>query len=1804
MDNNFSTADLVNKTNDLILSGFNFPDKDGFRNTIDRNEAVLNNSFSKQDLVKTLTEISDNSATNLKKVNSDTVNFFKWKGKINDLDKVSMQKFCEFRLPWEQIISPKERNEFKLKQFYRKWITIDDLYQNWNTFKFLILVFVDSKIYSEYMFWIDDQEVIIKFKYTDAWVMHNSTVTIYKFDTQFQKRIKINRNQMNNLWDWKIPLDYFSDEKILNYSNLICYVNKISNLDERKEKDSIVEVVGHNLEFISVSDGSLDCSKFSILSKDVVKSEKTEWVNLSIFVPKNFFEFPLLLPVDYVNQHHVYDLKKVFTFDLNEDSKLCKSDLKQLYVDESFSDKNQSKWVQMIRPIVLSDAFLIDKTNYTEFLARVKVVRNKIIEIEDLVEQFQTFVNYEYSDTGFDEFMIQLESKFNELRSFYNDFLTYCNSNFDLEFESEFTEFLKILSDLKENRIKSKWLSNKKITNEKFWFKITPLINIPMRLIDNFYNLDLVHSRKQNTVWETQEDYINKIRFTRPVDESNIWIFEYDQTNFCWRPNFDIEISYHYPDTYILSSKDEDITNKIFKAFIFYTDLINVREEIIDKVEATSKWDKDFKEFELERFGKFRDIFIEKFYWMALKSIYKDILFSDFRWEIIEHVYQNNQYDRFNKLFLDSVDPFFKLSLINYLKGNNYNFPTESAIEDFKKSLRLQWNDFRKLVNFQLYLEKNWKPSYFDFVKKINSQFDLNSHLEDDKVFFKFENIYDIDIQYEVFINGKQITDFTIEHINSEFDKIKFDQNYIEELQNSFVTVPEVKVEVYKCSGVEIIDPGAGYAVGQNIFIKKDNNLIKLQVTETQTNLKGIGKIILPGLLNFDPAIENSEVLSSCFENIDDEYGLDPYDKRTNLGLVKAATFSYPINEYWFTQKRYDNLLSDDRNAKFQYQEVSDSDRFPSNGDPEFNWYLGTRVDNRQVVNYNIHKWNGFISLNPVTDSFISDEKRINGVPNETYRNEYQLFEVARFHLDLNPSDADLVVQRFSDLPKFMNQWNDARDGKIVKVLFDETYNNSTMSYRVRGFLANGQIIYNLPVNSEQKLTEIMVNWNDFDCYFDFPSLKAQYENANWTSIKFYRIIEEQISDHKISPLVKVKKINKTSYIDKITIDDLAVFNWTTKQWEDLTDISRWEFTRTSNGFILKFKEEATSFSYIFKFYLIKSANSQQRNYQLKRNAKLKINSTVVTSSYSPEKTIKTNIGNNLVVRKLFPYEYKKEFTLSRNHYEMNLHLPPYMHFRNQLFLEDIKVYNKTTKEFEDILDTSKFRVDFSNDDAYEYSNEIQTTVKSVKLLRGGKNFINGTVWGWNEQYQIHLFGNIKASYESGVITEFNLTHLSKRPPVNSVIEFELYQNLNQTVGERGTVAVELETKETLVIENGYINKVTDPMAPLPESFRIYLMYNLPKDSEYVYEISISKKHKEFILTKEESQLLPEFQISDSLAQSSLYILTPTGRLPLINSSTQKPTFIAEKNELGTKIKLLNLYEAGTELRLISEPYSMRSVFTLRKIPEDGLIDMFGLLNKPLNKKYFEFWVNGKLLTDEVTIISPTKFVLHGLTSLRNLEIIELDRNPNEYFSDTFLLKTKNYLSRSYKIWNFDNYLDAALDGRLFGDNYSKEEKELLTYPVYPQISSEDEEFSNYPINSNNDLDVLAQTSMTLSNGIARYIYNILVFDFPSINGVQLSSKDLSFEKLGFKPFTSQEIVDELNEVWKDEITSNNYLDYHVIIDDKLWVGAVGSTFDENGNEVNPEFSAFSVMDNNIIIFDEVNQTVNLEKNETYYNLD
>lgn len=2852
-----STADMLFNQEDIINAGYMIPDADGSRSSVFRNQAVLNNSFDEKILRESLKDIYLNSSHRLVASNHDNVHFLKWEGHLSDMTLNASTNECEFRIPWNMFISQKDRDAFKLSQFYRKWIKVEDLLKNWKIFKCHLLVFINQKVFSEYELYIDEQEIKIRFPQIDYWIRQNYPIYIYKFDTNWQDRVRITRELITNQWNWKVPIDYI-DSGIKNYSKVIVAFNKIRNTSIRSDGQTRIEILGDNLEFLDVKDGSIDLSTISQKNRIYLQSEIHEWMWMSIFVPKFFHEYPILLPVDTVHRPYQPSLYKVMTLqgvtanevkiyrdDINEE------DVKQVYIDMKGDIlEEHDGWHQMIRPIVLSDAFEDPEHEpYDNLFEEFRGIRDASVSMSEMVEDFLFYSKYEtITDIDWknkvESFMTEMERMHDSYNSFYTKRRASLNRVFITIYEQRFKP---MIADLLENGISSIWVNPEPGQRETIFTISSELINTVKDLVAKYYTIEILRGMLRRHLWSDPKEFIGKVRFQRPIEENNFWIFEYDVDDLVWRPAPSMTVTRHFPDVYLFNQKKETIPNKIYKAFIFYSDTMDVLNETRPIERATPVWDDEIIKFHTEQGAVYRDIFMEKFYWMGICSIYKGMLMTNQRWEVLEYIIDNPSYQRFNELFLQTMDPYFKLGLATYLKSSHYEFPFDDAIDKFQESINSNWNDFKRITNFEVYLNKQWIPSYFDYITKImdkwrweeryiarppasfdilrllpvlirvqeelidvtrgvlddldwiieqlsiehynlnvplihemrsqirellgnmevlltfindldleiysiedigrivemintyghlteslkgliqsirenvkefniyeikradlnqaheiaktlraqldvimnvmeefdiqifmrtvndlrsyldhaktnpedisiigqinefddhwsiqvkeyrkvffissallNNTFDPKKSYTDDEVLefvdlikivrqdllnlqevtygfwknrelpvdqplidrydnaltqingfldnmlryfdlrnklketideiksilthidrfipsdreklsqseifknldqmlsavsyivgvqqrveaseslewaylyfgewfdyidheeqvflrllkisegdgeflritqeawiwfrgvlqylktvterftpdtkwptyaevfeitkieifnggfrhqvgdtifiqhlgtykviavgedistiqliesdtrrrtnfrdpmsqlrpydsitdgnglgfmvkaiessrtpiindtvilpfisrmekllerivpflktpnpfnnrefkiviesipriledwsqivrtyseymtnetrlrmtsiitniqtlitpshafieerskidisdlakdwdklivdvaqyaseigwveedfffrdaqiraqyhvlmgflgtgttwdnserlieiiadsrqalwiynkyifprfdteeetviefkeivtrlerrlihmktdllgleiftkpiselidslkesltlinpeelhkdlwyrihqarvaiagegyavgdivalvpelptdengrnywevtqflfdreviphtgtaanravigikiveeelitqddilvrimrvdeegrvievemfmdyalpypihgiretktlmgngiglivdifgneltlkdntvingedlftpptnqfnendlftFKFENTHDLNMNYEVFLGGKQVQHFIQRHQQRlEIDENRYHPNKIDViylkandvmgLAGSAIFFPAENYFVYRVNKIEIKDPGAGYAVGQDIFVDTGSFALRLKVAKLLNEpFKGIDSLeVISGNKIFDdtdPSVIGGRVATDSLNNIDDEFNVGYYDQIPKEGIKKAATLSYPIEEYSFIAKRFDEMDGDDRNARFMYPFVQKPITDPpvSDGDPDYYWYAGNRIDNSQdprdifgqewsvakfdpiinvdkinwvlksfkpdedpktvidalsantlpwqggVIGFDIglayklittdtpgyehmkERWNGIYELQPPTDPFIPTSLRL--PPNISPQGEFQRFEWVRFHntpfeqevhskginpenpegegngvwIDFNldagitqPSDEkigvfipispgrnvridyDLKVATYNDIPKHIHDWANAGVGKWVLVEEDETNDGRRMMYRLRTFTATGFFVYNWPLIADEEWNHIDINWMNIDWYPDPPQLSQLYPTAPWRTAKTFRQIEEEISDGRHDPLTPPQHMNKTSYIHNITVDDLSVFNWTTKEWEDLQDTTKWRLDVRNDpenkdwGFRLTCLSKET-YSHDFRLYWNKIPSTQKKNATLKRNAVLDIFSVISDEIRNPARNISVNTLRHVRIRKLFPYEQKETFIIGYDEdnnplgYEMDFKVANYMHFKNQLHLQDIKVYNKTAGRFEDVLDQKLYEVRFKDPKATARGFETQTRIVQSIIARAGENFINGQVWGWNETLGVHLFGEITATVGGiGHMLTFTPLHCPNPPDENISLEFQIYQTESQTPVQMGVVLVEFKTETVEMFGDGYIHNVINPLAPIPSEFKVIPQYNL--NGSYEYDIIISKTAKKHTFIDPSWILTPTIKIpGESLSHNTIYMMTEKGRFPLVNPSTGIPSFYTRHTDEGTEVVFLNLYRRYEHLEVRTVPYPMRSVYVQRRIPQHGFIDLAGKLNKPLNKKYFEFWMNGRLLHDEVTIISPTKLVMHGLRSLRNFEIIEVNRDPNEYFSDIFLEKSVNSHNRPTYSWNYKTYLDGAIDGTLDGDNYTPEEQRYLLSPVWPQVPEDHPSYKDYPPNMDLDDDVILRVE--IPNDLPIYDVDdtssqFMLIDLPSLEGKQFAGR-MRFDHFGFRPLTNEMIIDMLNEEWAEEIANDPYMFRHVIISDDEWYGTTARLYDEFGILVhNLNEAAYKVPDWKVININSQQRTSRIIDNSKTFDL-
>lgn len=132
------------------------------------------------------------------------------------------------------------------------------------------------------------------------------------------------------------------------------------------------------------------------------------------------------------------------------------------------------------------------------------------------------------------------------------------------------------------------------------------------------------------------------------------------------------------------------------------------------------------------------------------------------------------------------------------------------------------------------------------------------------------------------------------------------------------------------------------------------------------------------------------------------------------------------------------------------------------------------------------------------------------------------------------------------------------------------------------------------------------------------------------------------------------------------------------------------------------------------------------------------------------------------------------------------------------------------------------------------------------------------------------------------------------------------------------------------------------------------------------------------------------------------------------------------KLQAVNKLYIYQMKSPGDVYTIECLPYKAKEVVYIQQIPENGFVDLNGKIDKPLDLKWYDMFINGnKINRDQIEILSPTKMIIHGVNSNMNLSIFELDRD-NEYFG------FDNSSTIIDKIWDIDeefrNNVDESIE--------------------------------------------------------------------------------------------------------------------------------------------------------------------------------
>ena len=105
----------------------------------------------------------------------------------------------------------------------------------------------------------------------------------------------------------------------------------------------------------------------------------------------------------------------------------------------------------------------------------------------------------------------------------------------------------------------------------------------------------------------------------------------------------------------------------------------------------------------------------------------------------------------------------------------------------------------------------------------------------------------------------------------------------------------------------------------------------------------------------------------------------------------------------------------------------------------------------------------------------------------------------------------------------------------------------------------------------------------------------------------------------------------------------------------------------------------------------------------------------------------------------------------------------------------------------------------------------------------------------------------------------------------------------------------------------------------------------------------------------------------------------------------------------GRKIGLVDVHlniekQPGDIITCDCVPYKLQEVYKQDEIPDNGYMDFSGILDKPVNFKWYDIYINGrKINKTQLEVISPSKVIFKDVVSKKNLAIYQKDRD-DEYF--------------------------------------------------------------------------------------------------------------------------------------------------------------------------------------------------------------
>ena len=236
---------------------------------------------------------------------------------------------------------------------------------------------------------------------------------------------------------------------------------------------------------------------------------------------------------------------------------------------------------------------------------------------------------------------------------------------------------------------------------------------------------------------------------------------------------------------------------------------------------------------------------------------------------------------------------------------------------------------------------------------------------------------------------------------------------------------------------------------------------------------------------------------------------------------------------------------------------------------------------------------------------------------------------------------------------------------------------------------------------------------------------------------------------------------------------------------------------------------------------------------------------------------------------------------------------------------------------------------------------------------------------------------------------------------------------------------IQLETEDKV---NSNLDEV---FLPCPRKVRIKIINPKYQGKELILHIKKNVKLKEIEIGNEPENLEPIYFSADMKNDKRYVRLYRNGRLiPRHLGGVRFPKGF----EFGDMELYPGTVRKENDVFMIElMPYKMHQICYLERIPDNKVIDLTGMIDKPFDFKWHDIYLNGKkLVRKEVEILSANRIKILKSNSLRWLEIIENSRDK-EYFGTVPVIDILD------KLFDFDKEFADIVDSTV-KDLYDRED--------------------------------------------------------------------------------------------------------------------------------------------------------------------